>query len=118
VAKGLPERGEGAAGNGRPDNAPAGAAEGAYAAGGAGAGAGAEEEAGLSIRERVERVRQSVASELAFVAPSLGFVSLFTVTAIQLGLVLTAGAYHLLTTVHFKPHLSCFNVFTTTEANS
>ena len=33
--------------------------------------------------------------------------------------VLTVGGYHLLTIVHvFKPHLSCFNLFTTTKRNS
>jgi hypothetical protein len=31
----------------------------------------------------------------------------------------TVEAYHLLTIVHvFKPHLSCFNLFTTTEATT
>jgi hypothetical protein len=31
----------------------------------------------------------------------------------------TAGAYHLLTIVRvFKPHLSCFNIFTATEATT
>ena len=59
---------------------------------GAGAGVGAgvgvgteeEEEKGLSLNDRVSLVRQSVASELAFVAPLLGIVSVLIVTVIQL----------------------------------
>ena len=72
----------GGGGGGDADNtAPGGAGVGA----GAGTGAGSSEEDGLPLIDRVERMRQSVASELAFVAPSLGFISLFAVTIIQLG---------------------------------
>lgn len=57
----------------------------------AAAGAGAAEVDGVSLLERVARMRQSVASELAFVAPSLGFLSLFVVTFVQLVWVLTVS---------------------------
>lgn len=54
-------------------------------------GAGAAEVDGVSLLKRVARMRQSVASELAFVAPSLGFLSLVVVTFVQLVWVFTVS---------------------------
>jgi len=46
------------------------------------------------IRHRVERTRQKVATELAYVAPTLGFVCMLTVALLQLGAVQIVGTHH------------------------